>query len=383
MKIYITNGNILFDSQFMVAMNVVLENGKIVEISDSPLKPDPGSTRINAYGKYLCPGFIDIHFHGALGKDTMDGDLESLQLMSRYCAQCGVTSFYPTTWAADSQAITKVIDNFRIFQKELNGAHAVGLHIEGPYLNPKYKGAQSIKSIRNPEPSEYQGWFDSKVVKIITCAPEIQGGMEFIQSSVKNGIRISVGHSGATYDQVVDAAKNGATQATHLFNGMEGLHHRNPGTVGGLLEDDRITVQIICDGIHLHPAIVDFIVRIKSNSKTILITDSICGAGLPDGDYELNGNSIYVRDGIARNPEGSLAGSTLSLDTAVRNTMQYTRKPLEAIIPMVTTTPANELGLSKTKGYIKTGYDADLVLLSEDLLIEKTIVNSQIVFSKN
>ena len=383
MKTYITNGNILCDSQFMDAMNVVLENGKIVEISDSPVKPEPGSTQINACGKYLCPGFIDIHFHGALGKDTMDGDLESLQLMSRYCGQHGVTSFYPTTWAADSQAITKVIENFKDHHGKLKGSQAIGLHIEGPFINPNYKGAQSIKSIRNPDPIEYQRWFNSKVVKLITCAPEIPGGMDFIQSAAKNNIRISIGHSGATYDQVIEAANKGATQATHLFNGMLGINHRDPGTVGGLLEDNRISVQIICDGIHLHPSIVDLIIRMKSSKNTILITDSICGAGLPDGDYEINGNSISVKNGIARNSEGSLAGSTLSLDIAVRNTMQFSRKPLEEIIPMVTTTPAREMGLSGTKGYIKPGYDADLILLDNEITIEKTIVNGQIVFSKN
>jgi N-acetylglucosamine-6-phosphate deacetylase len=383
MKTYITDGNILFESKFINALNVVLENGKIIEISDSPLKPEPGSKQINAGSNYLCPGFIDIHLHGALGKDTMDGDLDSLQLMSQYCGSKGVTSFFPTTWAADSQAITQVIENFIKYHQNLSGAHAIGLHIEGPYINSKYRGAQSKKSIRNPEPAEYERWFDSKVVKLITCAPEIPGGMEFVRSAVECGIRISIGHSGATFDQVIEAAKNGATQATHLFNGMEGLHHRDPGTVGGLLEDNRIVVQIICDGIHLHPAVVDLIIRMKTSRKTILITDSICGAGLPDGDYEINGNSISVKNGIARNPEGSLAGSTLPLDTAVRNTVKYTRKPLEEIIPMVTTTPAIEMGLSKTKGYIQPGYDADLVLLRKDLSIEKTIVSGQIVFSKN
>lgn len=383
MKTYITNANIINETCITNGMNVVLENGKIIEISDSIIKPEPGSTQIHASNSYLCPGFIDIHLHGAMGKDTMDGDRESLQILSSYCSEHGVTSFFPTTWAAESQAITKVIDNFSKHHENLSGAQAIGLHIEGPFINPKFKGAQSIDSIRNPEPLEYERWFDSNVVKLITCAPEIPGGLELIRSAVKNGIWISIGHSGATYDEVIEAVNNGATQATHLFNGMQGLQHRAPGTVGGLLADDRIAVQIICDGVHLHPAIVDLIIRIKNSSKTILITDSICGAGLPDGDYELYGNSISVRNGIARNPEGSLAGSTLSLDTAVRNTMQYTKKPLEEIIPMVTTTPAKEMGLSKTKGYIQPGYDADLVLLDKDFKIEKTIISGQIVFSDN
>jgi len=383
MKTYINDVTFLSDFRFSHVRNVIIENGKIIEISNSAIKHEPGSIEVPATGRYLCPGFIDLHFHGALGSDTMDGDFNSLEIMSRYCGQHGVTSFYPTTWAADSQAITKVIENFKDHHEKLSGSRAIGLHIEGPFINPNYKGAQSIKSIRNPDPIEYQRWFNSMVVKLITCAPEIPGGMDFIQSAAKNNIRISIGHSGATYDQVIEAANNGASQATHLFNGMQGLNHRVPGTVGGLLEDNRISVQIICDGIHLHPSIVDLIIRMKSSKNTILITDSICGAGLPDGDYEINGNSLSVKNGIARNSEGSLAGSTLSLDIAVRNTMQFSRKPLEEIIPMVTTTPAIEMGLSGTKGYIKPGYDADLILLDNEITIEKTIVNGQIVFSKN
>jgi N-acetylglucosamine-6-phosphate deacetylase len=367
--------------EIMNAMNVVIENGKITQISDSPLKPEKGRVQINAKDNYLCPGFIDIHFHGALGKDTMDGEGHSLQVLSNYCAEHGVTTFYPTTWSASTEDIIAAINNVKNNRSALTGAQVPGVHIEGPYINADFRGAQLQSMIRNPTKEEYYQWFESGIVKLITCAPEIAGGMEFIKEATKNGIRISIGHSGATYDQVIEAANCGASQATHLFNGMQGIHHREPGTVGGLLADERIFIQIICDGVHLHPAIVKIIIKAKSASNVILISDSICGAGLPDGDYNQKGQEFYVKDGVARTPEGSLSGSTLALDAAIRNVMTFTGKSIEVIMPMVTSIPAKEMGISQTKGFIKEGYDADLVLLNKQFLVEKTIVDGKVVFS--
>jgi N-acetylglucosamine-6-phosphate deacetylase len=383
MKTYIVDGNLITSDQKIKVMNVVIENGKIIEITDSAIKPEKDSLQINAKDNYVCPGFIDIHFHGAMGKDTMDGEMASLQVSSNYCAEHGVTSFYPTTWAASPDDILSAINNVKENQNKLNGAQALGMHIEGPYINVNYRGAQLQSMIRNPVDEEYHQWFDSGLVKLITCAPEIPGGMEFIKEAVSEDIRISIGHSGANYEQVIEAANNGASQATHLFNGMQALHHREPGTVGGLLEDDRITTQIICDGEHLHPAIIKIVIKAKSVSKVILITDSIRGAGLADGYFDHKGQKFTVRNGIARTPEGGLSGSTLTMDTAVRNVMLFTGKSIEQIIPMVTTTPAVNMGISNKKGFLKAGYDADLVLLNNHFLVEKTIVNGRMVFSRN
>jgi N-acetylglucosamine-6-phosphate deacetylase len=383
MKTYILNANLITQNQIIKGQNVVIENGKIIEINSSLLKTESGSVQIQAKDSFLCPGFIDIHFHGALGKDTMDADIASLQVLSNYCAEHGVTSFYPTTWAARPADIMLAINNVKANQKKLTGAQALGMHIEGPYLNMNFKGAQLQSMIRNPIKKEYREWFDSGVVKLITCAPEITGGMAFIQEAVKQGVRISIGHSGATYEQVIEAADRGASQATHLFNGMHGLHHRDPGTVGGLLDDGRITAQIICDGVHLHPAIVRFTLKTKAASKVILITDSIRGAGLADGYYEHKGQKITVRNGIALTPEGGLSGSTLSMDTAIRNAMKFTGKSISEIIAMATCTPAASMGISNMKGFLQAGYDADLVLLNEQWLVEKTIINGKIIYARN
>ena len=382
MKTYINNGTVLTPEQRIEGATVIIENGKIIEISSLLPSGQEGNIQIDAEGSYVCPGFIDIHFHGALGKDTMDADEASLQLLSIYCADHGVTSFYPTTWSASPEDILRAIEVVKINQKSLRGAQALGVHIEGPFIDLEFRGAQLQSMIRPPVKKEYENWINSGVVKVITCAPELEGSEEFIKEAVQNKIRISIGHSQAKYDQVKKAADIGATQATHIFNGMLGLHHREPGTVGGILTDKRIYAQVICDGVHLHPAIVQLIVNAKTASKVILISDSIRGAGLPDGDYDHKGQKFSVRGGVARTPEGVLSGSTLTLDSAVRNALDFTESRLEEVISMVTSVPAEAMGILNAKGKIAQGYDADLVILNKDLHVEKTIVNGNVVFSR-
>jgi N-acetylglucosamine-6-phosphate deacetylase len=237
--------------------------------------------------------------------------------------------------------------------------------------------------VRTPDRDEYIKWFNSGIVKLITCAPEIPGGFEFVNDAVNNGICISIGHSQATYDDVLKAADLGASQSTHIFNGMLGLHHREPGTVGGVLSDERIYVQMICDGVHLHPAIVKLIANIKSPSRVILITDAIRGTGLPDGDYDFKGQEFSVRDAIARTPDGGLSGSTLTLDEAFRRALSFTGKPITEILPMATITPAMAMGIQRKKGRIEKGRDADIVILNQDFCVEKTFVRGECVFGNN
>jgi N-acetylglucosamine-6-phosphate deacetylase len=329
---------------------------------------------------YVAPGLIDIHFHGALGKDVMDADPQSLLVMAQFCLEHGVTSFYPTTWSATPNDIFAAIGIVKEYQHLTSGAQIPGIHIEGPYINLEYRGAQLSSMIRTPDKQEFQRWFDSGIVKLITCAPEIPGGFDFIRDAVANDIRISIGHTHAKYEEVVKAADLGAAQATHLFNGMHALHHREPGVVGGVLTDKRIIPQLICDGVHLHPAVIDLVVNTKTPSRVILITDSIRGTGLPDGAYDNKGQKFVVVDGVARTPEGGLSGSTLSLDQAVRNTMKFTHRPITEILPMATSIPAAAMGLEGRKGIIKAGADADLVFLNRDFLVERAFVQGKCLY---
>ena len=383
MKTFIKNGTLLTPEGLVEKTVLIIEDGIIRELLPVETIDDMDGITIDATGLYIAPGFIDIHFHGAMGKDTMDADARSLQDMSDFCARHGMTSFYPTTWSAPLVDILAAINCVKSSKDTVKGAQILGVHVEGPFVDMKYRGAQLPTMIRNPDKKEYQTWFDTGMVKIVTCAPELEGCDEFIKEAVKNDIRISIGHSQATYKQVLAAADIGATQATHIFNGMVGLHHRDPGTVGGILDDDRILAQVICDGVHLHPAIVRFILRIKTSSKMVLITDSIRGAGLHDGDYENKGQRFSVRNGVARTPEGGLSGSTLTLDQALRNFINFTGSTLEEAVSIVTLVPAIEMGISDIKGKIAPGYDADIVLLNHELEVEKTIVKGNVVYSKD
>lgn len=382
MKKYITNGVLFTPNERVDDAVVVIDGDLITEVRKKKPNEVFGGEVIDASGYFITPGFIDIHFHGAMGKDAMDAELDSLQTMSDFCARHGVTSIYPTTWSAAKEDIQDTINCVRENINNVEGAQILGVHVEGPYVDMKYRGAQLPSMIRKPDKEEYQTWFDSGVVKIITCAPEVEGGQEFIKESVSNDVRIAVGHSQATYEQVIAAADLGVTQATHIFNGMPGYHHREPGTVGGVLDDQRIKAQMICDGVHLHPATVRLVYKVKTTSGIILITDSVRGAGLPDGDYENKGQKFSVRDGVARTPEGGLSGSTLTLDQALRNFIKFTGCKIEDALTMVTINPAQEMDIMNHKGKISPGYDADIVLLSESLEVEKTLVKGEIVYKK-
>lgn len=382
MKKYITNGVLFTPNERVDDAVVVIDGDLITEVRKKKSNEVFSGDVIDASGHFITPGFIDIHFHGAMGKDAMDAELTSLKLMSDFCAGHAVTSFYPTTWSAGREDIFEAIKCVKENQHKVKGAQILGVHVEGPYVDLKYRGAQLPSMIRKPDRSEYQEWFDSGVVKIITCAPEVEGCQELIKESVANDVRIAVGHSQATYEQVIAAADLGVTQATHIFNGMVGLHHRDPGTVGGVLDDDRILAQVICDGVHLHPAVVRLVLCGKTESGVVLITDAVRGAGLPDGDYENKGQRFSVRDGVARTPEGGLSGSTLTLDQALRNFIKFTRCTLEDALTLVTLNPAREMGLLDHKGKLASGYDADIVILNESLEVEKTLVKGEIVYTK-
>jgi len=381
MKTHIRNAILLTPQRRIENSILTLSDGMIETLTPATDSPFESGTIVDAKGGYVVPGFIDLHFHGAMGVDTMDAASSAMEVMSAYCARHGVTTFYPTTWSASDEEISTVIDFVRTYAGGMPGARIGGVHLEGPYINPAHRGAQLSSFIRKPENHEYLPWLESGVVSIITCAPEIEGCAPLIRDAVRLGVRVAIGHSSARYEQVKAAADMGATQATHLFNGMVGLHHRDPGTAGGILDDDRLLAQVICDGAHLHPAVVRLILKTKVSSRVALITDSIRGAGLADGMYENRGQSILVKDGVARDPEGRLSGSTLTMDQALRNLITFTGCSLEEALLMVTTVPAEEMRLGARKGRLAPGYDADLVFLDKELKVAATMVSGEFVYN--
>lgn len=380
MRTLITGGTLLTPHQTLPQHTLIVEGTQISGLEPHSVRAGPEDVVIDAQGMWVAPGLIDVHVHGSTGYDTMDATPEALHTMARFFAQHGVTGYLPTTGAAPTAATWAAIENVAQCPQPQDGAHHLGIHLEGPYLSAEHKGAQPVEHLRDANAAEYGAWFASGVVRLMTIAPERKGALACIEQGVAQGVEFAIGHSGATYEQVLEAADRGLRQATHTFNGMLGLHHREPGTVGAVLTDDRIYAQVIADGIHLHPAVVKLLVRAKGVGRTILITDAIRATGLPDGEYDLLGFKVTVRDGIPRNEAGSLAGSTLTMDVGVRNLMAFAGLSLNEALMTATSTPAEALGWAGRKGVLAVGADADVILLDADLNVRLTMVAGRVVY---
>jgi len=362
---------------------VWVQGGRIVGVGtqDAPLGMHPEV--IDLQGRILAPGFIDLHVHGALGRDTMDADPEALRAMARFYAAHGVTGFLATTMTAPSDAILAALEAVgRARAEGTGGAALLGAHVEGPYLDVERRGCQDASLVRPAEPAEYRRLLDTGVVRLLTLAPEYPENRELLCEAVSRGIAVAAGHTRASYDDMVRAVEMGVSQVTHLFNGMEPLHHRTPGAVGAALALDAIRCQVIADNVHLHPATLKLAARAKGPDGVILVTDAMAGTGMPDGEYPLGGVVVTVRDGIARDPDGALAGSTLTMERAVANMAAASGMGLAAALTMATHTPARALGIGERKGRVAPGYDADLVALEEDLTVALTMVAGEVVFRR-
>jgi N-acetylglucosamine-6-phosphate deacetylase len=382
MRTLIVGGTLLTPTQSLPEHTLVIEDGAILGIEPGRPAPGPQDQVIEAGGLWVAPGLIDVHVHGALGHDPMQATHSAIHGMARFFAQHGVTSYLPTTLAATQAQTLAAVRSLADCPQPDDGAQHLGVHVEGPYLNPDHRGAQPVEQLRDPDPAEYSAWLETGAVRLVTIAPERPGALDFIDRAVNQGVEFAIGHSGASYEQVVAAAEHGLRQATHTFNGMLGLNHRTPGTVGGVLSDDRIYAQVIADGVHLHPAVVKLVVRAKGVGRTILITDAISPTGLPDGDYQLTGLKITLKQGVSRTPAGGLAGSTLTMDAGVRNLMRFAGVSLNEALAMGSAVPAEAMGWTGRKGTLEPGADADLILLDAELNVHTTMVAGQVVHTR-
>ncbi len=307
---------------------------------------------IDLQGQEVIPGLIDIHSHGCMGFDVMDGN-EHLDEMSRFYLQNGVTAWYPTTMSMAKEVIERVTATL----PETTGAKALGYHLEGPLINPAYKGAQAEDAILA---ARFSHLSDYHHLGLITLAPELEGALQAIKESA---IPVFLGHTAADYDLAFRAFEAGAVGLTHTFNAMKPLHHRNPGPVGAALTKDAY-VQVICDGFHLHPAVVMMLYKAFGPQRMILISDSMRATGLTDGQYDLGGQTVFVKEGTARLADGTIAGSTATLLTCVKQAIRF-GIPKEDAVQMASTTPATVMGLPK--GKLAAGYDADFVVMDDSL----------------
>lgn len=361
---------------------LLVQDGRIAQLGRGT-PPGVDAEQINVEGHILSPGFIDVHVHGALGYDTMDATPEALQRMAHFYAQHGVTAFLATTMTSPLEAIMAALRNVaEVMRRGTGGATLLGAHVEGPYLDVERRGCQDPSLVHCADPTEYQRIFDTGVVKLITLAPEFPENQELIRFAVAHGAIVAAGHTRASYDDMRRAVELGLTQVTHLFNGMEPLHHRKPGAVGAALTLDSLHCQLIADNIHIHPAALNLAVRTKGPEGIVLVTDAMSGTGMPDGDYMLGGLAVTVREGVARVASGALAGSTLTMERAVGNIMAATGLSLCEALPMATHVPARALGIQSRKGSLAVGRDADLVILEADVKVLLTMVNGQIVYRR-
>ncbi len=364
---YIINGEVYSKRKF-IKSNVLLCSGKIADISPQ-LKAFPQARVINAAGLKIVPGFIDVHTHGAVGVDVNAAKAEDLGKLSRFAASNGTTSYLASFLSDTEERTLEFIDEFKKYRSNPPpGADLLGIHLEGPFIASEYKGALPECYIRPADINlvkKYQERAEGNIL-YITVSPEADGVLECIPEISQLGIKVAIGHSGADYATAMQAIKSGAVSCTHIFNAMKLMHQHYPAIHGAALESD-IYCEAICDGRHLHPAIVRLILKTKGTDKVVAITDSIMAAGLPDGRYKLGVNDIIVENGDAKlASNGVRAGSTLTQNIALKNILSFTGRPLEEILPLLTENPAKLLGIFDRKGEIAEGKAADVVLLDKD-----------------
>ena len=366
-------------------MAITVEDGRIalLEPWDDGTPPQGD---IDARDALLLPGFIDIHVHGGAGRYVMEGTDDALDAVAAHLARHGVTGFLPTTitapWPQQAQALKVAAQKLRSPDNGATGAAVLGCHLEGPYINPKKKGAQPGAYVRVPDVEELKRECGTNLeaVRVITLAPEMDGGLELIRFLASRNIIASVGHTDATYAQMCAAIDAGARHVTHCYNAMRPLDSREPGVVGAVLARPELSAELIWDNAHVHPASCRALINAKTAQGVILISDGIPGAGMAEGyEFSLGDLPVVVHDGTARLPDGTLAGSILTMDRAFANALPFT---LSDRACMTSYNAANALGLAHRKGLIRAGYDADMVLLNANGTVRQTIIAGRSVYTQ-
>ena len=373
----IINGKIVLSDGIIEGKALLFED-KIIGISDTW----DGCEIIDARGGYVTPGLIDVHIHGYLNTDVSDGDIAGLTRMARGLAKNGVTSFFPTTMTVSYEDLENAFAAIREYMKNPaeDGAAALGINAEGPFLSPAKRGAHDINLLRAPDAGFLLNHKD--VVRIATIAPDLPGAMECIKTLTTGGIRVAAGHTTADFDTTRQAIDAGATQATHTFNAMPALNHREPGATGAFLWDDRVYCELIADTFHVHPAFFRLLARMKGD-HLLLITDCTRAGGMGDGEYDLGGQMMRV-DGIkCLLPDGTIAGSILRLNQAVKNMIDHGRVPVWHAVNMAAGNPANAMGIADQKGSLEPGKDADIAVFDADFEPIMTIISGRCVHERH
>ncbi|MGE6719157.1 N-acetylglucosamine-6-phosphate deacetylase [Peribacillus frigoritolerans] len=389
MKTFIIN-NLMVHSEKETYKNgyIKVVDGKIAEVGPaSQYKQDDDAKVITLSPDYqVIPGAIDIHIHGASNSDAMDATHDALSTMAKTLPKEGTTSFLATTMTQSTQAIESALLNAGKYIENQTQEHAeiVGIHLEGPFISPARKGAQPEDYIVDPDVTLFKRWQEmaENQIKLVTLAPEQPNGLDLAAHLRGTGVVASIGHSDATYDQIDEAIQAGTTHVTHLYNGMRGLHHREPGVLGAAYLRDELYVELIADGIHCRPEMIKLAYNQITSERMILITDSLRAKWLEKGTYDLGGQPVNVDETKATLSDGTLAGSILKMNDAIKNTMKYTDCSMTDIIKMTAENPAKQLRIFDRKGSIQVGKDADLVILNDRLDVEMTFCRGNLAFKK-
>jgi len=380
--LYIDNATVYTPDQVIESGAVLVDGGRIADIGPvGTVRRPAGAQGIDAAGRALVPGFVELQFNGGFGDDFTD-DPSTIWRVAEKLPRYGVTSFLPTIITSP---LEKIAEGQAVVARgqppRFRGARPLGLHVEGPFLNAAKKGAHNPKYLRAPDLAAVAGWSAAAGIRLVTMAPELPGALDVISALASRGVLVGAGHSNATFDQAVAAFDAGARYGTHLFNAMSALGHRDPGLPGALLTDPRPTVGIIADGVHTHRSVIKLAWQALGARRMNLVTDAMAALGMPPGRHLLGDFEVVVDGDSARLSDGTLAGSILSLDQALRNLVDIAGCTLAEALPTVTTTPARAINMDHERGRIACGYVADMVLLTADLRVSATIAEGAIAYT--
>lgn len=377
----ILKNGIIVDKDFTLKrMDVRVKEDRIVEIAET-LR---GDDTVDMQENYILPGFIDTHIHGAYGVRISDRkNKPDLNQITTFEATQGVTSIAITTAASEFSHILEQIETAKKASEVCNGTKIAGIHLEGPFISKKYKGAMNPDYILDCDVQKFEKMFKiaPELIKIITIAPENEGSKELIEYAVRHGVTVSIGHTNATYDETIDAINAGATQATHTFNAMRALNHREPGVIGAVLTNENIVCEMICDYVHLHPATVKMIYNIKGADRINIISDSGHAAGMNVTEFEADGLIRYVKNGVVQLADGTIAGSAMTMADGVKNLLR-SGIPIEDVSKMASLNPAKSLKLENETGSIEVGKKADFAVLNKNFDVIYTYINGKEVYRR-
>jgi N-acetylglucosamine-6-phosphate deacetylase len=383
---------ILFNNAKVITPTASWENGWLLVEGKSIQAIGSGTApsfevfeTIDCAGLTLLPGFIDVHVHGAVGYEVMDASPDEIRAMAQFYARHGVTSYLPTTWTESREKIMAALELIAELKgPQPDGATILGVHLEGPYFDGSKRGAQREEHIRRAEREEALAFLDIGIIRLLSLAPEYRENWWLIEECRRRGVTVSAAHSSATHDQMNVGIDLGITHATHTFNAMTSIHHREPGGAGAILTRHEVYCELIADNIHVHPTVMQILYACKGVDRMVLITDAVRVAGMTDGEYAMDDDRIViVKDGRVQLPDGTLAGSTLTMDRSLHNFMKATGEPIEKVWQTSSLNAARSLNIANYKGSLEVGKDADIVMVDDDINVYLTVAEGKIVYRKD